>query len=124
MVNGERSTLLLRRLALPATLVILSLTLLAPVGGATSLVVHRSNSLRPDQTGTGFLDGTACLSLTNCFVVGVDGNGTGTVDTTTNGGSTWTSQTVPSGTAAYFRSPVSLHQLAMPVERVWADQRS
>lgn len=102
MVNCERSISMVRRLAASAGLVVLSLTLFASPGGATSSVVHGSSAMRPDQTGPGFLSGTACLSLTNCFVVGVDGSDIGTIDTTTNGGSTWTSQTVPSGTSSLF----------------------
>jgi photosystem II stability/assembly factor-like uncharacterized protein len=102
MANVERSISLVRRLAASAVIVVLGLTLFAPPGGATSSVVHRSSAMSPDQTGTGFLSGTACLSLTNCFVVGADGSDIGTVDATTNEGSTWASQTVPSGTSSLF----------------------
>jgi photosystem II stability/assembly factor-like uncharacterized protein len=97
MVKGLSSVLRIRRLAVVATLVILGLTLFAPVGGETSLVVHRSNAARP-ETGTGDLGGAACLSPSNCFVVGADSTPSGVVSTTTDGGSSWTTETVPSGT--------------------------
>ena len=50
------------------------------------------------QNGYGNFNAVSCASSSTCFAVGADNSGNGIASTSSNGGATWTSSTLPSGT--------------------------
>lgn len=73
---------------------------------------------QPAPTGTAALSGVSCASALLCWSVGTgstpDGTGVGTIDTSRNGGETWSPQVVPAGVVslAAISCPTALHCLA------------
>jgi hypothetical protein len=49
------------------------------------------------QNGYGNFNAVSCASSSTCFAVGADNSGNGIASTSSNGGATWTSSTLPSG---------------------------